>query len=151
MPSGGHNAKPIALHQLHGTYRKDRHGTNAVRARPVSPRCPSWVDAEAGKHWKRLAPELDKLGLLTELDAAAFGILCCALADYITIRERIDSDGMAIEGSRGPRKHPLYPALHAAEECLRWGFREFGMTPMARSRMNLPQVTPDTDFESLLD
>ena len=26
MPRGGHNAKPVALHQLHGTYRKGRHG-----------------------------------------------------------------------------------------------------------------------------
>lgn len=26
MPRGGNNKKPIALHQLHGSFRKDRHG-----------------------------------------------------------------------------------------------------------------------------
>lgn len=150
MPSGGQNAKPIALHQLRGTYRKDRHGKNIPRPYPMAPRCPSWASADARKHWRRLAPELEKLGLLTILDADAFGLYCSALSQWISMSTQIDREGSVIEDSRGGRKHPLYPALHAAEDCLRWGFREFGMTPMARSRMNLPEVERN-DFDSLLD
>ena len=154
MPRGGQNKKPKTLHVLEGNYRADRHeGKNQPRPRPAAPVAPSWLDAEAKAEWKRLAPELEKLGLLTVLDRAAFAVYCCIWSDFKMLSEIIEREGAVIEGHRGvPRKHPLLPALHQAMDGVRVWAQEFGMTPLSRTRLQVT-VPPEeeSDFEKWLD
>ena len=45
-----------------------------------APRCPGWLEAEAKKEWKRMAKQMELLGILTEIDMAAFAGYCQAYA-----------------------------------------------------------------------
>ena len=143
---GGHNRKPAALHVLEGTGRPSRQNGNTPRPRPTAPTCPSWLDKEAKAEWARVAPELERLGLLTVLDRAAFSAYCQSWADFRHLSEIIDAEGAVIEGRRGaPRKHPLLPALHWAMAAVRTWSQEFGLTPLSRSRMSVGNVEEEEE------
>ncbi len=139
MPRGGHNRKSTSLHVVSGTYRADRHGDKkGPKPQPVRPSCPRWLDKEAKNEWRRLSPELERLGLLTALDRAAFAIYCTCWADFKMFSEIIRREGAVVEGHRGVlRKHPLLPALHWAMDAVRVWSQEFGLTPLSRSRLSV--------------
>lgn len=143
---GGHNRKPVSLHSLEGTGRPSRQNGNTPRPRPTAPTCPSWLDKEAKAEWGRVGPELERLGLLTVLDRAAFAIYCTCWSDFMTFSEIIRREGAVIEGHRGlARKHPLLPALHWAMDAVRTWSQEFGLTPLSRTRLS---VTVPAEEES---
>ena len=151
---GGSNRKSKQLHVLSGSYRADRHdGKGQPKPRPVAPAAPpSWLDKEAKAEWRRVGPELEKLGLLTALDRAAFAIYCTCWSDFRCYSEIVEREGAVIEGHRGVlRKHPLLPALHQAADAVRVWAQEFAMTPLSRSRINLPTEPLSDDFQKWLD
>jgi hypothetical protein len=51
--------------------------TGIVR-RPVRPSIPAAIDAGAKRTWKKLAPVLERIGLLTEVDGPALMAICQA-------------------------------------------------------------------------
>lgn len=46
------------------------------------PSCPGWLLPEAKKEWKRLADLMNQMGVLTEVDMAAFAAYCQSYARY---------------------------------------------------------------------
>lgn len=77
MARGGRNAKPTHLKLVQGTYRSDRAPEDEVKPPPVVElRPPSGMDRYALRAWRRLAPLLQRLGLLTEVDLEMFISLC---------------------------------------------------------------------------
>ena len=72
MATRGRKPKPTALKLLEGNP-----GKRPLNGRePVPPRaalkCPAWLLPEAKKEWKRLAPALEAMGVLTMADLTAF-------------------------------------------------------------------------------
>ncbi len=47
------------------------------------PDSPAWLWAEAKKEWKRITPELEKYGLVSQIDRAALVLYCQAWAEYV--------------------------------------------------------------------
>ncbi|HAZ9517172.1 TPA: nucleoside recognition protein, partial [Enterococcus faecium] len=47
---------------------------NAKESTPEkkAPTCPKWLEPEAKKEWKRLAKQMEAIGILTDVDMAAF-------------------------------------------------------------------------------
>ena len=150
---GGHNKKPLRLHALEGTGRPSRQNGNYPRPRPTAPSCPTWLAPEARREWRRVARELEKLGLLTLMDRAAFSCYCQSWADFRAYSEIIAKEGSVIEGHRGvQRKHPLLPALHQAMDAVRVWAQEFGMTPLSRTRLSVTVPAEEkSEFEKWLD
>ena len=74
----GRKPKPTAVKLLEGNPGK--RGLNAGEPKPErkAPRCPGWLEAEAKKEWKRMAKQMELLGILTEIDMAAFAGYCQA-------------------------------------------------------------------------
>ena len=72
MAQRGRKPKPTAVKVLEGNPGK--RGLNAGEPKPEkkAPRCPAWLEAEAKKEWKRMAKQMERLGILTEIDMAAF-------------------------------------------------------------------------------
>src|SRR5690606_15032073 len=77
MPRGGpHNRKPTALKVLQGTARPDRVKKGEPKPRPIAPEPPPGLDRFGKEAWRRLAPLLERQGLLTEDDAELFWAFC---------------------------------------------------------------------------
>jgi len=72
MAITGPKLKPTAIKILEGNPGKRPLNLNEPKPLQIAPECPDWLLDEAKKEWKRLAPELERLGLLTILDMAAF-------------------------------------------------------------------------------
>jgi P27 family predicted phage terminase small subunit len=104
---------------------------------------PRDLHPEAKKLWRRLAPGLEKRGLLTALDQCAFAALCSTWGIIRDLTAIIERDGFTITGRRG--KVSIHPAARERErwekELLSW-MKEFGLTPNSRIRFHLP---PDPD------
>jgi len=100
-----------------------------------------------------LAPELQRLGILTVLDRGLFAGYCQAYARWREYSEIVAREGATIPGHRGvERKHPLLPALAAAMQTVRALAAEFGLTPASRARLNVPAAPEaESEWENLLD
>ena len=135
--SGGHNRKSARVHKMQGTYRKDRHGPGTSHAPGGKmPSCPTWLHAEAKREWRRLAPKLHELGLLTELDRALFAAYCEAYAEVWRLTRAIDEHGFTQTTKRGtPRPQPEVAMRDKAMRRMVDFGKNFGMTPQTRERL----------------
>jgi phage terminase small subunit len=111
---------PTVILQARGSKRARLRKDHAGETPEGLPACPKWVSREARKHWDMVAQDLAALGLLTRLDLPAFGALCEALAEYLSVKDNPDSQ---VAGRREARKHVVQLA------------REFGMTPSSRASL----------------
>ena len=145
MTRGGVNKKPTRLHAVQGTSRGDRRrfGQPPIEGDAV---CPGWLAPEAKLEWRRVAPELKRLGLLTALDSAAFAAYCVMWGRLVAAVAIIERDGLVVSGHRGVRrKHPLVSAVNQCVSSLRSICAEFGMSPAARGRMDIESPPIDDD------
>ena len=78
----GRKPKPTALKILEGNPGK--RPQNPFEPVPVKGdiKCPDWLLPEAKKEWKRLAPALEAMGVLTMADQTAFEGYCQAYARW---------------------------------------------------------------------
>ena len=65
------------------------------------PDCPEWLLPEAKKEWERLADLMNQMGVLTEVDMAAFAAYCQSYARWKEAQEHIDSEGSTFETDKG--------------------------------------------------
>jgi P27 family predicted phage terminase small subunit len=126
---------------------------------PVAPEPPSWLDAEARKKWKELAPELEKVGLLTAVDGATFAMMLVhyslaveAVRELKRIRRELRKDGkkqhplLATDEMKMPRKHPLHQILRDHSSAFKAYMPEFGLSPSSRSRLSIQEPEGEEDF-----
>ena len=143
MPRGGGNALPSAVKRLRGTARRCR-ARNEPQPKAVTPRVPRDLPPGARKYWKKQAPRLARLGLLTELDLDSLREWCMCRAFEDQANETLAREGLLIPvgGERtGLKKNP------AAQLSRDFGQRaaqiaaQFGMTPASRGRLSVPEPT----------
>jgi len=127
--------KPTALKKLAGNP-----GQRPLNRREPKPAgvasCPAWLLPEAKAEWRRVFPELEKLGLATTVDQAALAGYCQCFAHWQRA-EKLLADGhystVAKSGFAVGR-----PEFKVAQDALKMVVRlaqEFGFTPAARSRI----------------
>jgi P27 family predicted phage terminase small subunit len=138
--SVGRPPKPTKLHVVQGTYRPDRHDTNEPTPDVREPEIPSWLSAKARGHWRKIAPLLVDMGVLTTADGTALALLCDSMADYIEISRTLKAEGLTYtaESRDGVRvvKHPLVQERNEAWKRVHRMAVEFGLTPSARRRVS---------------
>ena len=147
--------KPTALRILEGNPSKRPLPKNEPKPDPSLPECPEWLMEEAKKEWNRVAPELNRLGLLTVLDRTALAAYCQSYAKWKQAEEFIQRYGTTYRTKKvdsGGQVY-VYSQQHAevgiANQCLkqiRAFCAEFGLTPASRARMELPSEREDDDF-----
>ena len=151
MGMRGPAPKPTAVKVLQGNPGKRPLPKGEPRPATADrvPTAPRWLSEEGRAEWKRLAPRLHAVGLLTEVDGTALGLLCEAFAQYVTAKTIVDREGMLLVSDKGNAyQHPAAGLMTQARgELLKW-VREFGMTPSARSRIS---VAATEDAPSLAD
>lgn len=148
MGARGPAPKPTALKVLDGNPGRRPLNLNEPKPRPIAPDCPSWLDAGAKREWRRIAPALERLGLLTEIDGAALAAYCQSYSRWRQSQEVLRKKGLTFETASGylmPR--PEVGIGNRALIELRAFCTQFGMTPAARARMQLYETGSDYDEE----
>lgn len=152
----GRKPKPSHLKEVEGNPGKRPLNENEPRPRPVAPACPRWLPPEAKKEWKRVAPILKRLGLLTEIDGDALMAYCWAVHRFKHAARMLlpGEDGKYKDIVTTPNGHyqanPYVTMANQALKEMRAFQTEFGMTPSSRSRITLPGLEEDDEMEALL-
>lgn len=101
MAQKGRKPKPTAIKILEGNPGKRQLNMNEPQPNKKMPKCPEWLEDEAKEEWNRLAKNLNELGILTELDMAAFASYCQAYARWKEAEEFITLHGSIVKTKSG--------------------------------------------------
>ena len=112
---------------------------------------PGWLRSEAVEVWQRLAPDLERRGVLTAWDVDALAILCDAIVQYRQASALVAHAGVIIKGRRdGAVKNPALQIVRDTAQTIRAYCQEFGLTPSARSGVVLAEESDDLDAARFL-
>ena len=136
MATRGRKPTPTAIKILHGNPGKRPLNKHEPMPEKKAPTCPKWLDDEAKKEWKRLAPQMEQLGILTEADRTAFASYCQAYARWKEAEEFISQHGTIVKTPSGYWQQ--VPQVSIAQTYLKIMNKiaeQFGLTPSSRSRI----------------
>jgi P27 family predicted phage terminase small subunit len=113
------------------------------------PEAPSYLPEHARQEWDRVAPGLWAIGLITVVDTACLAAYCSSYAMWRRASEELES--LTVETRAGDlRRHPLIKVIaDAASDMVRYA-GEFGLTPVARTRIAQGLKPPPSKFVGLL-
>ena len=143
----GRRPKPTVLKLIEGNPGKRAINKNEPKPRREIPSCPAHLDDSGKVAWCRLSLMLDRMGVLTEADGFALERLCDCYTDILACRQLIAEDGRTytVETKEGEvliKGDPAVAQLRAADAQFKSYLIKFGLTPAARSKVN---VDPDGD------
>ena len=132
----GRKPKPTALKKLEGNPGK-RPLNELEPVPPTVPlRCPNYLLPEARKEWKRLAPILMSMGLLTAADAVPFAGYCQAYARWREAQDEITRHGSIYKDDDGRiRPNPYIAIANQQMREIKSFAADFGLTPSNRTAM----------------
>ncbi len=152
MGRRGPPPKPTVLKLLTGNPGKRRIRRNEpkpAKARKGSRRCPAWLPPEGKREWKRVVPELERLGLLTKVDDASLEGYCLAYARALEAGKHVKQSGLTVMTDKGfVLQNPAVSIERNAWNQVKQFAAEFGLTPAARGRMEMPDLPKEKDADS---
>ena len=138
MGARGPLPKPNAVRRN----RREVSGTITV-ARPAMP---ADLAAEAKAEWRRIVPEIERMGLLTKLDRGLLVRYCTAWADWRELDAALARSGKLIKGRDGNLvRNPLWLLRRDAEQTATELGRQLGLSPDARVRAGVKHEAPAKD------
>ena len=162
----GRKPKPVALRLLEGNPGKRPLPEGRGHA-AATPTCPSHLDAEAKKEWRRVVKELQAVGLLARVDRAALAAYCQLWARVVKLEGVVQRTGEVLTDKVVKRHYgrkneagvaeeivhertkfyrsPYAIELQACYERLHSFLSEFGLTPSSRARLGVGQATAEDD------
>jgi P27 family predicted phage terminase small subunit len=148
MGRRGPAPKPVELRILEGNPGKRRLNDQRPKPTPTAPACPAWLPDEARAEWARVLPELERLGLITLVDAAALAGYCLAWAQLRQAQGILEEHGLTMTTASGyEQQRPEVSIVHKCLGLIKSFSAEFGFTPSARGRMTVaPQADEDDDL-----
>jgi len=143
MGRRGPAPKPTAIKILEGNPGKQKLNHNEPKPPTIIaiPKPPSRLLKDAKTEWRRLAPALIAMGVLTDVDLAAFAEMCQNYAYYLITDKKILDLGdrgvyaMQTTTTGYVQQHPLLSLRRQYYDQWRKGLADFGLTPATRSRM----------------
>lgn len=151
MAMRGRKPKPTAVKVLEGNPGKRELNPYEPKVEKKAPRCPTWLDPEAKKEWRRTGKLLETMGILSEVDMAAFAGYCQAYARWKEAEEFISKHGTIVKTPSGYWQQ--VPQVSIAQTYLKIMNRfceQFGLTPSARSRIVADKPMESDDPMELL-
>jgi len=149
MCSLGRPPKPTGLRILQGNPGKRPLPQGEPKPLAAKPARPGWLLPEAKREWARLAPQLVRLGVLTQVDRMPFAMLCQSWARYQRSQARLDTlEEEDQAGSLKYRREQMISSRCFAEVATLAG--RFGLTASDRGRLHLPEQRPVEPLEAFL-
>lgn len=148
MATRGRKPTPTAIKELEGNPGKRPLNENEPKLAKKAPTCPKWLEPEAKKEWRRLAKQMEEIGILTQVDMAAFAGYCQAYARWKEAEEFISQHGTIVKTPSG--YYQQLPQVSIAQTYLKIMNRfaeQFGLTPASRSRIVAADSSKDTEDE----
>ncbi|MCG3197097.1 MAG: hypothetical protein GHCLOJNM_01581 [bacterium] len=102
-------------------------------------------DYEARREWTRIAPELERLGLLTVVDVQQLAAYCAAASRWVRANKLARKTLLAVGVRGNPVPHPAVRIAESAAAQMAKLAVEFGFTPMSRERLHVAPPTLDED------
>lgn len=142
--------KPTALHVLNGNPSKIKDLGKGEPKPNLGAKPPLWLDEDARAEWDRLAPRMERIGLLTELDEMVFANICQLHSDSLRYRKVLAEEGDTyihknVKGEKNEVTRAQAILLHKSLKLLKSLCVEMGLTVSARSRIQLPGEKEDND------
>lgn len=138
----GRKALPDNVKQLRGTERKAR----VNKQKPVLDSTrgavpPDFLNGVARAEWARVTPELEAIGVLTNLDLAILAAYCTAVAMLHEACQQLEANGPVYEcetkdGGVMQRKSPWIEIQNQAVRNIISTSSELGITPASRSKVS---------------
>ena len=101
MAQRGRKPTPTAIKELEGNPGKRPLNDAEPKPERKAPPCPKWLEPEAKKEWRRLSKQLEQIGVLTEVDQAAFASYCQAYARWKEAEEFMTQHGTIVKTKSG--------------------------------------------------
>ena len=118
---------PTALKKLAGNPGKRPMNHAEPMPSKGAPVCPDWLKGDALAEWKRIVPELDRLGVLTSVDGAMVEAYCATYGEIVATVKAGE---------------PLKAALLGQLRCYA---AELGLSPAARAKLVIPKGPEDDE------
>lgn len=132
----GRRPKPSALKLRDGNPGKRRLNMFEPRPERAIPTCPAHLMPTAKAEWKRLARELDALGILSNLDRAALAAYCQAYGRWVEAERKLaDTPSLLKTPSGYVQPSPYIAIVNRQLELMHKFMSELGLSPASRSRV----------------
>lgn len=139
----GRKPIPTALKLVRGNPGNRPLPENEPTPDAKAPTCPAFLTASAKAEWKRIAPELVALGLLSQIDRAALAGYCQCYGRWEKAERDLKRRGAIIKTRTGAQiQNPHLAIANKALRQMREFLVEFGMTPSARTRVTASPPAP---------
>jgi P27 family predicted phage terminase small subunit len=146
--NAGRKSKPAALKLVEGRGNGKDSGGREVKKPPafkrIPPDAPPWLGELAREEWDRVIPELARLELLKQIDAAALASYCEMVELFVVATKDVHENGLTVEnhsirkdGSESTwyTANPAVGVQRNAQAAIRAWCAEFGLTPAAEMRI----------------
>lgn len=145
---------PSHLQLVRGNPSKRPINKNEPKPKKGVPPTPKHLSKQ-GKYWfKRMAEELDEIGVLSQLDAKALELLVEAYVEYRHHCEVLDEEGYTYKNSTESglmiKAHPAAIMKADVWKRIRAMLSEFGMTPAARTKVSVKGPEQEDPLEAFL-
>jgi phage terminase, small subunit, putative, P27 family len=142
MAQRGRKPKPTVVKMLEGNPGKRSLNINEPKPKRKAPSCPLWLEEEAKIEWARMEEQMEHLGILTEIDMAAFAGYCQAYARWKEAEEFLTQHGTIVKTKSGYwQQVPQVSIAQTYLKIMNKFCEQFGLTPSSRSRIITEQGT----------
>ena len=136
MATRGRKPTPSAIKELEGNPGHRPLNEHEPKPAKKAPACPKWLEPEAKKEWRRLAKQMESIGILTDVDMAAFASYCQAYARWKEAEEFLTQHGTIVKTPSGYwQQVPQVSIAQTYNKIMTKLATEFGLTPSSRSRI----------------
>jgi P27 family predicted phage terminase small subunit len=145
----GRKPTPKAVLEARGSWRA-KTKTDDETPEQGRPNKPQWLTDLGAKEWERMAPMLDKIGVLSKLDRNALARYCALFALWKQCTKSVERDGVTIRQSNQAKQE--YEVLNPEARMMVTLGQElskletaFGLTPSDRARVQKIPTTPKVE------
>jgi P27 family predicted phage terminase small subunit len=119
---------------------------NRLEPKPLisAPTCPAHLSPSAKAEWKRLARQLESLGIISQLDRAALAGYCQAWGRWVEAERKLKETPLLLRTPAGyVQPSPWLAIANKQLELMHRFMGELGLSPASRSRVAaFPSLTP---------
>lgn len=129
--------KPTNLKILEGNPGKRKLSQNEIKPKIKLLKCPTWLHKDAKKEWRKIAPILNNLGLLTESDQMIFAGYCQNYARWKQAEIELSNSDLLVLGQRGYTQNPLTRISQSYFTKMKICIEKLGLSPSDRANLEI--------------